>query len=373
MSALPNELLALICAEVSDNHSLYMLARASRRFLPTVQHILYRKIDLKGRPIRSLRSWCLAVSRNVYLAERVYALSLELPLLAQFEHSDILRVKNALKACVNLKELRLASQPDAYGRVRAESSLHELVSEATFRLTKLADFYFAATWHLDRICARQRDIRILALPLGAVFPADRMESRARKLIGVSALLGSIPTDRPLQRIETVFVADYSRLASFSKTLTTLNIIFNQSTDTPILGRTFNAIAANVSNLLHLALVQTVKQHDEAPLPLPLPLKNEFPRLKTCTLVTRGISIVQAGSTSGALHTFEPNDSLMLLRVAEDTMSACGTLHRLTLGVQGIGYDRTWNCVRQAHGGLDYEEWDWVDFKALSMFWNPDVV
>ncbi|KAF7322195.1 hypothetical protein MKEN_00744000 [Mycena kentingensis (nom. inval.)] len=372
MSAFPNELLALICAEVADNHSLYMLARASRRFLPTVQHILYRKIDLKGRPIRSLLSWCLAVLRNTHLAERVYALSLELPLLAQFEHSDILRVKNALKACVNLKELRVASVPDAYGRVRAESYLDELVSETTFRLTKLADFYFDATCYLNRICARQPDIRILALPLGAVFPAERMADSAPKLIGVSASLNSIPTDRPLQRIETVFVADYGRLAGFCKTLTTLNVIFNQPTDPLVLGRTFSAVATNVPNLLHLALVQTAKQQHRLRQPLPMPLNGNLPNLKTYTLVVRGVMMLQASSSYGAMHIFQAYDPLALLRVMDDSMDSCSTLDRLTLGIQIGDDERTWNCVRKADGGLDNRFWDWIDFEPLSMFWNPPV-
>ncbi|KAJ7633482.1 hypothetical protein DFH06DRAFT_693234 [Mycena polygramma] len=209
MLAIPPEVHALICAVVEDPTELVTLCRTSCIFRDQAQRILYHRVDLNGRPMRSVRSWALAVTRHPHLAERVHALALQLPETLKLSPSDGSKIKGALSACVNLKELRV-SCAEVYAHGHPDSIHGRMINDAPFRLIKFANSYFNFDNIADFFDA-QSDIRVLSSYGSYVYGSiPSSDTQLPNLIALSVpSLGALPFGRPLQRIETRFQNGYS--------------------------------------------------------------------------------------------------------------------------------------------------------------------
>ncbi|KAF8214182.1 hypothetical protein K438DRAFT_999046 [Mycena galopus ATCC 62051] len=277
---LPLEICSAICDELEESTgTLALLCRTSRNFCYLAQRFLYRVVDLRGRDMRAMKSWARAVTRHTHLAERVHALALQLPEIQTLDILDTTKIGRALHRCVNLKELRLSAASD--------SLAHHgwIMDNYPFRLQKfqgrmgLGDStYFWKT---------QTQIRVLSLPRLGILP-----SFENQLLDVIALgtpyLNDLPA-RPLQRIETGFHEDFSPLAQYSQTLTTLNIrgkCFYGEFSVP---RTLAAIADSLPALLHLGMTELEKEsaclYEVAPTSI---LQERFRKLETFILQVRNI-------------------------------------------------------------------------------------
>ncbi|KAJ7141130.1 hypothetical protein C8R44DRAFT_241287 [Mycena epipterygia] len=262
MAILPPEICALICDEVEDPGSLALLCRTSRVFQDRAQRTLYHSVDLQGcsRSMRSLKSWCLAVTRHSHLAERVHALSLFLP--ANLEAPDAEKVARALSRCVNLKELDVSGETFANGR-RPDCVQHWMLS-CPFRLTKFTNSYFDSSsplmmaYHFWNV---QSEIRVLSiLDRLAPFPCSGEHLPNLIAVRVPTFLG-LPAGRPLQRLETEFPSDldYSSLAQYSQTLTTLNLLRTWVSPHFPISYTLESIAGLLPALVHLGIAEHVKE------------------------------------------------------------------------------------------------------------------
>ncbi|KAJ7288034.1 hypothetical protein C8J57DRAFT_505074 [Mycena rebaudengoi] len=210
---LPLEIFAYICGQIDPCH-LVPVCRVSR---------------LLRRKMKSVRSWCLAVTRHSHLAERVHCLSLQLP--DDLDPADAGRISVALRKCVNFKSLAVLCVE--YHGPYAPGSLHTwMLEDCPFRLTTFTNTYFNCG-RLERIWDTQREIRVLSFPKtfpphafimspGTKFPAD---TQFLNLIALEVLCDNHLTDicRPLQRIQIRVIDSLPDLSKFSRTLTTLSL------------------------------------------------------------------------------------------------------------------------------------------------------
>ncbi|KAJ7368993.1 hypothetical protein DFH08DRAFT_947874 [Mycena albidolilacea] len=233
-STLPPEICGAICAEVKElRGNLAVLCTTSRNFCREAQRILYHSVDLQGREMRATKSWARAVTQYTHLAERMHALTLQLPSIESLDVSDIAKIVKVLSRCINLKEL--CGVPEC------------MISACPFRLQKFENLAPFKGWWDDDFWKTQTEIRVLSL---TYFPPS-LENQlpVPNLIALRiAVLHNLP-ERPLQRVETGFHTDLTPLARYSRTLTTLNLQgeWYLSPITQILA----AIAASFPSLLHL--------------------------------------------------------------------------------------------------------------------------
>ncbi|KAJ7625463.1 hypothetical protein B0H17DRAFT_1340271 [Mycena rosella] len=120
----PPEICASICGEVEEPPG-------------AIRTLLFRPgtlmQNLEGRSMPVVKSWCLAVTRQPRLAERVHALALLLP--TNLEPADATKIGGALNRCVNLKELKISGEVYLTGR-RPNSLNGWMINACPFRLTK---------------------------------------------------------------------------------------------------------------------------------------------------------------------------------------------------------------------------------------------
>ncbi|KAJ7274251.1 hypothetical protein C8J57DRAFT_1315044 [Mycena rebaudengoi] len=254
-SVLPPEIFAYICGQIDPSH-LVPVCRVSRLLRDQAQRILYLRPDLRGQKIKSVRSWCLAVTQHSHLAERVHSLSLQPP--DDLDPADAGRISVALRKCVNLKSLAVlrVEHPWPY----TPGSLHTwMLEDCPFRLTTFTNSYFSCG-RLEKIWDTQREIRVLSFPKtvpphafirspGTKFPAD---TQLPNLIALEVLCDSDLTDiyRPLQRIQIRIIDSLPDLSRFSRTLTTLSLGRSASLSFKDI---FLCIARMLPTLLHLGI------------------------------------------------------------------------------------------------------------------------
>ncbi|KAF8214183.1 hypothetical protein K438DRAFT_1803035 [Mycena galopus ATCC 62051] len=283
---LPPEICSAICDELEESTgTLALLCRTSRNFCYLAQRFLYRVVDLRGRDMRAMKSWARAVTCHTHLAERVYALALRLPEIQTLDTSDTTKIGQALHRCVNLKELRLSGDPES------SKGYHGwIMDDYPFRLQKFESLTVLG----GSTCfwKTQTQIRVLSLPHSATLP-----SFENQLLDVIALetpsLSDLPA-RPLQRIETGVHEDFSPLAQYSQTLTTLNIRGEWDHMQFSFSRTLAVIADSLPALVHLGMTEVKKEsaffyafYGINPTPV-LRVSERFRKLETFVLQVRNI-------------------------------------------------------------------------------------
>nr|GAT57493.1 predicted protein [Mycena chlorophos] len=388
-ASLPPELLDGILLHL-DFGSLVSLCQTARLFIDPAQYILYANIRL---PSESLNSWCSAVRNRRHLAERTNSLHLILPHSAEPPEE----VHDALRACVNLTELRISCEgPRASGQAGPNACAHEhsipILEDCQFHLTKFENA-FLSSFTAARFLATQPGLRIFASPHPFTVLQAPETLHLPRLVGLGAPAKSIPPHLPLQRIQLRLSTSVGpdlllwsgSLANFSHTLTTLEII-----STSPRHYSFTAllrhIAAVVPTLEHIALADPPEHHElqrgymiEAPTDLIF----LFPRLKTFTLILRAVldlrSYLDPAEATDAnwyqrtlRRIYSVYEEKELRELALDTMVAghSSSLWRVAIGAQAVP-DAEQLCIvtREIEGGLEVQLDDKIHFDSLSPFWN----
>ncbi|KAF8182151.1 hypothetical protein K438DRAFT_1840396 [Mycena galopus ATCC 62051] len=353
---LPPEICSAICDELKGSTgTLALLCRISHDFCHQAQRFLYQSVDLRGRDLRAVRSWARAVTRHAHLSERIYSLALELPDIRDIDpETDTMKIVRALGRCINLKELRITGDE--------ESGVHGwIISDYPFRLEKFESPISFVWW-------KQTQIRVLSLPHSATLPS--FENQLPDLIALGTpSLSDLPA-RPLQRIETGFHRDFSPLAQYSHTLTTLSIRVPAGKWLQSCLSSLAAIADSVPALVHLGITELKKESTIVNYTPGIPiwiLRDEFQVLETFVLQVRNIK----GFYIGAPHydMAVANDVQALGAVI---LNACPTLLRAAIGAEvEIGEQLTCVLTRTSGGETHAEAGtDFHTLEALSMFWNP---
>ncbi|KAF8182157.1 hypothetical protein K438DRAFT_1937833 [Mycena galopus ATCC 62051] len=363
---LPPEICSAICDELEESTgTLALLCRTSRDFYHQAQRFLYRSVDLQGHDMRAVKSWARAVTRHAHLAERVHALALQLPDIQIPDKQDTTKIGRALHRCVNLKELRLSGDPESKGHHGWIMDDYPFRLQKFESLTGLGDsIYF---WKA------QTQIRVLSLPRSPTLP-----SFENQLLDVIALgtpyLSDLPA-KPLQRIETWFQWDFSPLAQYSDTPTTLNIRGAWVHREFSISRPLAAIADSLPALVHLGMFELEKTfaahfYEAAPAAI-VRFPERFRQLETFVLQVRDFkrfvfhSHSRASSFDMALA-----DDVEALGVA--IMNACPTLLRVAVGAE-VKLGEKLTCVlTRSSGGIQAEAGTTFEaLERLSMFWDPE--
>ncbi|KAJ7467056.1 hypothetical protein FB451DRAFT_1484062 [Mycena latifolia] len=362
LQALPPEVWAYICGEMDERRHLVLLGRTSRLFRDQAQRILYYRVDLEECSMRGVKSWCLAVTRHSILAERVHALALLLP--GNMEPSDATKIERALTRCVNLKELKLSGEVYASGH-RVSSLNGWMINDCPFRLTKFSNSYFNFEW-IKEFWGVQSNIRVLSIPFGS-FPCS--DGQLPNLIAVKVpYVHGLPPHRPLQRIETGFQRDYSALAQYSKTLTTLNVL-RQWVEEITLLENLTSIVDLLPALVHLGIVEVKKEPRHSIVgSAPTLILQRFRRLETFIFQVRNVARFNDRDANCIYHMDEAAD-VEALGLA--IMVACPRLRWTVLGAE-VQLDKELTCTlrRSADGRIHPEAGTDFNFEAHSMFWKP---
>ncbi|KAJ7646659.1 hypothetical protein FB45DRAFT_780977 [Roridomyces roridus] len=220
--SLPPEISSIICEHVDT--SLAPLCRISHSFRDQAQRIMYRSVDLRDCSMRLVKSWCLAVARNQHLADRIWALILQLPSTLEPKEAELL--SRAFARCVNLKRLAVHHMPGS----TPETNKQSWILEGPFHLERLFNTYFSLGNGTFAFFDQQTDIRVLSLPW-AVPNTTFGDLQLPNLIALDAPLDVVcrlaeaKTGRPLERIQihqdrlAYVLSSMSRFASTLKTFT----------------------------------------------------------------------------------------------------------------------------------------------------------
>ncbi|KAJ6567826.1 hypothetical protein B0H10DRAFT_1055181 [Mycena sp. CBHHK59/15] len=365
---LPPEICATICGEV-DRAALGVLCRISPLLRDQAQRMLYHTVDLQDRNMRFLRSWCLAVTRHSHLAERVHALSLQLP--SNLEPSDAQKISRALALCVNLKELTVRHEPDA----PTDDSVQTWILEAcTFRLTHFVNSYFNFIDE-ELFIGHQPDLRLLSLPFSSSFSCT--DAQLPNLTAIDAPLGvvvSLPGARPLERIQihcqrSEFLQGLSLLGRYASTLKTLTLVregveWGSSTVDIV-----EDIAQVLPALLHFGINESEKLHsffsiEESPI-RGLQL---FTHIETFAFrLRRGVCFWAPTET-----TYNVGTHAQLATFGLAILEGCPTLRQVTVGGEPFaGHELRCTVTRVAEReDAVFDDGDAFGLDAMSKFWNP---
>ncbi|KAJ7252102.1 hypothetical protein B0H12DRAFT_624214 [Mycena haematopus] len=379
---IPPEIFSLICAEVVETCNLAVLCRTSQFSREEAQRILYHTVDLEGRGTRSVWSWAHAVTHNPRVAKRVHALSLQLAEDRKLEPGDLTKIQRALHACTNLKELKVSCD-----EINRPVSLHGWVlDEAPFQLTKFANNYFSS-FRLGPFWNAQSEIRALSLSHSFHTSFTFADGQLPNLIALKALSWhTLPHRRPLQRLGTSFTRDFSPLAQYSQTLTTLNLVRESVDHDVTLFGTITNILALLPALLHFGIAELVKL-----------VRKPVPHIHHLnTLIQPGVRLVERSPAArlkgfSKLETFflllrneirfyRPRSNLMYEmdydKDVEDLafsimVSASPTLRRVVVGAEAEA-DREFTCTvtRDLNSEIHKTYATHIDLEAVSMFWKP---
>ncbi|KAF7335319.1 hypothetical protein MSAN_02342700 [Mycena sanguinolenta] len=336
---LPPEICGIICDELEQlGGNLAFLCRTSRNFFHQAQRILYRSVDLQGGGMRAVKLWARTMTRHAHLAERVRALKLELPDIQTIDISDIPKITRVYADILG----------GCWATIRSAYKKFECFESPGY------DFW-----------KTQTQIRVLSLPY-----SDNLPSFDNQLLDVIALgtewLDDLPV-RPLQRLETEFHEDFSPLAQYSQTLTTLSV-WGHGMST--VSETLVAIADSVPALLRLSLAEHTKEpgpfHEVSPTSI---LRERFPRLEIFALQVRN---VEHFLDMFNRYNMACAEDLAALGMA--FLSACPTLQQAAIGAE-MELDEQLTCIlKRTSGGTIHAEagtsFDAIKALSTAMFWDP---
>ncbi|KAJ7202029.1 hypothetical protein GGX14DRAFT_654533 [Mycena pura] len=315
-------------------------------------------------------------------AERMHALSFELPHPESLSlSSDAVKIARALGRCINLKELSVYCEGHHIFSPSPVAIQGWIVSKCPFRLTKFTNAYFRNSF-LSGFWSAQAEIRVLSLPAFAqTFPC--YDDQLPNLIAVEAAdLQALPTGRPLQRIQVGFprdFQDFSILARFSPTLTTLNLFQGYRNYTFYL-RTVEIVARHLPMLLHFGIGEICTLHTQiqASDESPLPALAKLTRLETLFLYTHNIATFR-DATNNILYPV--NTPLDLKTFGLAIMDACPQLLQAAIGAHVYrtaiqerkgdkGSELTCTLTRSEVGEVLSLNGTGFEFPAVSKFWEP---
>ncbi|KAF7290058.1 hypothetical protein HMN09_01310900 [Mycena chlorophos] len=372
---LPLELLLLICDECETQSTLAALCRIWRGFKAPVERRLYRNVDLVGRSMATILSWCRTLRRHPRLPKLVHSLRIQLPHAIKISPEDASKIAPALVSCVNLKVLRFLRE-----EADRQSGTDWVLEMCSFRLTEFACSYLDS-FRIKKVLAKQPELRFLRVVGGPRLELLSLEAEPwgprpelPNLVGIKgpASFFGHPHNRPLQRIEIAL--SYScwipPLEKYAGTLTTLNILLPASNAVST-GETLDSISKILPCLVHLAIVEEQlwlfphKRQWES-----LPCLEAFTRLKTLSLIYRDDSMGFNSDKRQAFSGGSARDGGVVREVLGCCLEACLSLRRMTIGTEAErGVERMYTS-RRSSGGTEIETttYGYIDFEAISMFW-----
>ncbi|KAJ7646660.1 hypothetical protein FB45DRAFT_179086 [Roridomyces roridus] len=217
-----------ICSSIIDNvnTSLAPLCRVSHSFRDQAQRKMYHSVDLRDCSMRLVvQSWCLAVTRSPHLADRVWALILQLPNPLEPKDAEIL--SRAFALCVNLKRLAVHHVP---GCAPEDNSQHWII-KGPFHLECFFSTYFSMAYTV--VLDHQTHIRVLSVPYASSSATSYDKLEFPNLTAIDAPLDIVRrvseanAARPLERIQIHHdrsTPDLSSLSRFAPTLKALTIV-----------------------------------------------------------------------------------------------------------------------------------------------------
>ncbi|KAJ7162246.1 hypothetical protein C8R46DRAFT_346577 [Mycena filopes] len=237
--------------------------------------------------MRSTKSWCLAVTRHSHLAERVHALSLQLPESTGLSPADGTKIYGALMRCVNLKQLKVVFEKTSTNS--GPNSIHGwLINDCPFRLTQFTNSYFHFGW-IEEFWEAQSEIRVLSAPDSSALALKTLGDWLPNLIAVkTAYVQALPDGRPLERIEAGFAhrRDFSPLAQYSRTLTTLNLVRQWFDRDASFFDAITAIAELLPALVNFGITEVDRQRYPVTEPSCGRIFHRFSRLETFVFLVR---------------------------------------------------------------------------------------
>ncbi|KAJ7162227.1 hypothetical protein C8R46DRAFT_1353217 [Mycena filopes] len=326
---IPPEICATICSELDplDLSTLYVLCRTCRVFQDEAQRVLYRSVNLERGTMRSVKSWCLAVTRHSHLAERLYSLSFRLPEAHNLTPTNATILQRALIACVNLKELKIAS---AGCDTMDDPNGWLMQKDFPFRLTKFTNLFFDFS-SLRDFWKVQTKLEVISMSY----------AHAHHTIVWDELPNQVPKPGNVAAGNTL-----SYLARHCQSLTTLNLVRGPFIDIwpgrhkfeVGVNETISLVASSLQALSHLSIIELAPRADHnytrnidyEMLPL-----EEFSRLETFALLLRGY----APTLSALNHS------------ASAIVGRCATLHKVVFGAE-TSERRTCTLSRAVDGSID---------------------
>ena len=132
------EICSLICQDpILQQRDLKSICFISHAFRKEAQRLLSYRFPCL-RDAGRVKAWCLSLKRRPHIALDIQSLVLFLPPQAAFYADDILRLMQALRMCVNLKELVVLPESGLQDYSKSVYMLEGL----PFQLTKFVNGYF---------------------------------------------------------------------------------------------------------------------------------------------------------------------------------------------------------------------------------------
>ncbi|KAJ6591336.1 hypothetical protein B0H10DRAFT_2330487 [Mycena sp. CBHHK59/15] len=345
--------LARLQVEPAD---LAALCRISRLFRDEAQRILYRNADLRVYRMRYVKSWCLSVTINAHLAERVHALALQLAY--NLDSSDVAKISRALEACVNLKELTIFNDFET----NPDFSTHLwMIDRWPFRLTKFTNSY-SDIYRMESFLKTQSDIRVLSLPTSYSLhdiPFTNIVALEVPLhiLSFAGLSFAGPKIKQLRRIQTSCRVSYdysclervSLLGQQCQDLTTFNLLIWTTPVKPDWTADFvEEVAKALPGLIHFGIKET-EIHPPA----------------------SRLNVVQRMVGASPDEQYDLATTADLDKFASAMMQACPTLRQVAVATEDLGDQETTCTVTRASGqDVQSKHTDTFDFDAVPRFWNP---
>ncbi|KAF8805074.1 hypothetical protein BYT27DRAFT_7258659 [Phlegmacium glaucopus] len=165
LKCFPPEICSLICQDpILKRRDLNSICFISHNFRREAQRLLsFRFPCLRGAG--RIKSWCLSLKRRPHLASGVEDLVLLLPQEVAFHADDMTHLIQALKMCMNLKELSVLSQNRRCGLQDHSTSVY-MLDNLPFKLTKFVNDYFIQNDELAQFLDSQTTLQTLQLHSG---------------------------------------------------------------------------------------------------------------------------------------------------------------------------------------------------------------
>ncbi|KAF8804868.1 hypothetical protein BYT27DRAFT_7340022 [Phlegmacium glaucopus] len=168
LKCFPPEICSLICQDpIFKRRDLNSICFISHTFRREAQRLLSSRFPCLRGAAR-IKAWCLSLKRRPHLAPDVEDLILLLPQQAAFHVDDIARLIQALRMCVNLKELAVLPQSRRRG-LQDHSTSAYMLDNLPFKLTKFVNDYFFQNDQLAGFLNSQKTLQTLQLHSGGTF------------------------------------------------------------------------------------------------------------------------------------------------------------------------------------------------------------
>jgi hypothetical protein len=154
------EICSLICQDpILQQRDLKSICFISHAFRKEAQRLLSYRFPCL-RDAGRIKAWCLSLKRRPHIPLDIQGLVLFLPPQAAFHADDISRLMQALRMCVNLKELTVFPE----GGLQDYSSSVYMLEGLPFQLTKFVNGYFMQRYSLFKsFIQSQQKLEILEM------------------------------------------------------------------------------------------------------------------------------------------------------------------------------------------------------------------